>query len=548
MSETKERLIQASELNGEIISLDNIGRCVIFNISNGIMKCENDTSSFMVKYSNSFIKCPYPSTFLHSNLKWNSDMVNTFIKQQFGINKCSKCGYLIDKRMEKSIYKSKQYCHECAKSWFRCPICRQVVPYHKTLIEPQKVYVCTSCYKKLFNNTVANDNPSNLHDYGYYSKMGWSREDFETFIFLCEQMRYSLILRNTDSVKSTPNFSLEIFSVCDEIFLHSLYKIAELYCPNQLDGLSEQSNVINSGFSMFMPKSFTNWPDGHLLLEEHVFREYVENFFDSLKKGVLQFTDYYNTDAEDIIEIRKEDYCLAIKSFEKQPDLSTINDYSSMCFYHDKIDWMDDQKNKLLKLSPLFCLGKNNIEIKHHHDDKVHNKDILYVCKGKIRCEINKHDIKSVSIDVSTQLSKTANLNASYCNKCQLLFMHYEEYERFRLLYGLPNIQFRPMQSDQSPFDSWEDFSVLNLAGYTVNERKGLSDGERHDILRYLLENNIMQKHEIINYLNGFITLRKDNPSMESAIEKWENDLTFIRNFSFDKQEKIHANAVKKYR
>lgn len=463
------------------------------------------------------------------------------------VNKCSKCGIVLGKHVQKTIYKNKLYCPECSKGWFRCNICKHVVPYHKTQIESNKVYICTSCYNQLFNDS-SKKCFTNLHSFEYYSKMGWSREDFETFIFLCEQMRSSLALLITDSVEHNPDFSLEIFKVCEKVFLHSLCKIAELYCPDQLYMVNDNCAIIKDGFSMFMPKSFTNFPYGHLLIEEHAFRAYVENFFDSLRKGVLQFTDYYNTDAEDIQEISKENYYSALKSFEGQPDFSIVNDYSSMCFYHDKIDWKDNLKSKLLKLSPLFSAESNSNEISHQNDANVHKNDILYVCKGKIRCEINKHDVKSVSIDVSTPINKMAHLNASYCNKCKLLFIHYDEYERFRVLYGLPNIQFRPMQSDQSPFDSWEDFSVLNLAGYTVNERKGLSDEERHNILSYLLDNDIIQKHEIINYLNGFIALRKDNPTMESAIEKWENDLTFVRNYSFDKQEKVHAKAIKKYR
>ena len=77
-------------------------------------------------------------------------------------------------------------------------------------------------------------------------------------------------------------------------------------------------------------------------------------------------------------------------------------------------------------------------------------------------------------------------------------------------------------------FDSWQNKSLLNMYGYSVDKNNGLSVQERHDILAFIIENDILSPNKIVNYLQGFISLRKNNRSMSAAIEKWREDISYV--------------------
>ena len=60
---------------------------------------------------------------------------------------------------------------------------------------------------------------------------------------------------------------------------------------------------------------------------------------------------------------------------------------------------------------------------------------------------------------------------------------------------------------------------------------EGLSAEERQGVLAGLVENGVMSAERIEGYLDWFVRFSENNPKRKNAIEKWEEDRRFIRDY-----------------
>lgn len=74
----------------------------------------------------------------------------------------------------------------------------------------------------------------------------------------------------------------------------------------------------------------------------------------------------------------------------------------------------------------------------------------------------------------------------------------------------------------------WSLESILKREGYTVSQREGLTDYERHQILDSVLSRRLMTKRAIVEHIETQIALRRYNSSYREAIEKWKRDLEYL--------------------
>ena len=93
-----------------------------------------------------------------------------------------------------------------------------------------------------------------------------------------------------------------------------------------------------------------------------------------------------------------------------------------------------------------------------------------------------------------------------------------------------------------------EEESVLHLCGYNVNQTDDMSEGQRHIILEYLIKNHVMNKPEIIRYLDFFISRNGKKRNMEVAVSRWEDDVNWVRNYNMCGQRQANIRGMKKYR
>ena len=78
------------------------------------------------------------------------------------------------------------------------------------------------------------------------------------------------------------------------------------------------------------------------------------------------------------------------------------------------------------------------------------------------------------------------------------------------------------------PFGHLNTESIFKICGYTVNSNDNVPDKERHQLLHFLIERNIVTLTQTLDFLQWLINSRIDNPSMHNAIQKWKNDFSYI--------------------
>lgn len=116
--------------------------------------------------------------------------------------------------------------------------------------------------------------------------------------------------------------------------------------------------------------------------------------------------------------------------------------------------------------------------------------------------------------------------NKFYISDTQLKWLHKQK------IY--PAITFRACNDGTIPLDTidFNQFSILSLYGYSAG-KSGLKTHDRRKILRYIMDNNILRKYKIIEYLQSFISLREDREDADYsiAIRDWREDIKYVNDY-----------------
>ena len=86
--------------------------------------------------------------------------------------------------------------------------------------------------------------------------------------------------------------------------------------------------------------------------------------------------------------------------------------------------------------------------------------------------------------------------------------------------------------------------SVLNAMGYTVGMETNLSSSERQKILEDALKSHIFSVHDLISFLNWLIQTRKNQNKFSTAVEKWTEDLKFVKNYEKENRGKVTFEKI----
>ena len=113
-----------------------------------------------------------------------------------------------------------------------------------------------------------------------------------------------------------------------------------------------------------------------------------------------------------------------------------------------------------------------------------------------------------------------------YISDTQLRWLHKRE------VY--PDVIIQPSNDGSEPLITidFQEFSKLALYGYSAGKH-GLDKSDRHKILKHVLDNDIMQKYEIIEHLQGLISLRTERTDRDfsTAIKNWREDIQFVNDY-----------------
>lgn len=177
------------------------------------------------------------------------------------------------------------------------------------------------------------------------------------------------------------------------------------------------------------------------------------------------------------------------------------------------------------------------------------------VRRSVFRCIHQEHDIQDIKavmqIADNYGHEREVRLPAGYCPKCKMYFILDKTYETIRrngtplckvcdektYLIGNGNTYVNGMQLAQQ--------SILMQYGYNVSQQENLSDARRRKILSLLIDNRILTRNDIMNYLDFFIGQRKNIKTQQHAIRKWESDRDFISSYKGEKVPDVMVGKIK---
>ena len=171
--------------------------------------------------------------------------------------------------------------------------------------------------------------------------------------------------------------------------------------------------------------------------------------------------------------------------------------------------------------------------------------DVLYIYKGETKCHREHHPIEAVTASVLGRRGNQAEININYCSCCHKYFLSESEFFHYRDLYGIVCALGIDRHSTGYAAFPLAEYSILRLYGYNVGKEDNLSDEERQNLLKILMDNAYVKKPEIIRYLELFLKMNHSRIEMTDSVSKWESDLNFVRNYQLDKQEKVSISEIK---
>lgn len=123
----------------------------------------------------------------------------------------------------------------------------------------------------------------------------------------------------------------------------------------------------------------------------------------------------------------------------------------------------------------------------------------------------------------------------SYCKGCGRVFLQQNQLKEYVKMFG--NLLCEFITPTNTKFRLGDGFgasfsqdTILSRCGYTVN--KALPIEERRNILNFILQTKKSSRSEIIEILQGFIRIRKNNKAMEDACRIWRSDIDYILSLS----------------
>lgn len=164
--------------------------------------------------------------------------------------------------------------------------------------------------------------------------------------------------------------------------------------------------------------------------------------------------------------------------------------------------------------------------------DKADNT--LYIFKGVNDCSRKNHRTVTTVGVVTGVTGQTIKLQISYCETCKIYFMDYRKFCIYKDVYGvlLGNFVMVEGSACESGYENLASESILKICGYTVNQSDNLSEAKRHSILKFLIDQRIVSKYRILEYLQFFISNARNRHNMKLAVMKWEADLTWVHNYT----------------
>ena len=179
-------------------------------------------------------------------------------------------------------------------------------------------------------------------------------------------------------------------------------------------------------------------------------------------------------------------------------------------------------------------------------------ENILYIGKGTESCLSKGHNIISATGILKNANGDDVEIDVNHCLNCDDYFINQNKFQYYQSVYGLnKNIligNFKIYHKDHSKYFDLDKESLLHICGYNVNKNNDLSVNERRNILLQIINNGIMPKYKVEEYLEYYINNLGLNYNMRNACQKWEEDYEWLLQYELESNEKVYIDKIEKYK
>lgn len=192
---------------------------------------------------------------------------------------------------------------------------------------------------------------------------------------------------------------------------------------------------------------------------------------------------------------------------------------------------------------------------KEDYVNSLPEKQIRYsdgiVVAYSVMCHSKDHYIKPLKGIVKLLINNEEQIDyeiyVGYCSECNTYYCFKSDYQKM-LKHGKPlcavYIDETKINKNKHNNFMYKSQSLLNSIGYNVGQKNDLSIDERHKILEYVLKNSIFSIHDLIAFLNWLIYTRKPLKKYNKAVEKWSEDLEFVKNYEKNSRDEVEVNKL----
>lgn len=183
------------------------------------------------------------------------------------------------------------------------------------------------------------------------------------------------------------------------------------------------------------------------------------------------------------------------------------------------------------------CVDKNKLNQCMNFDATKYQSEIctelnVYSNLKNVSCNSKRHEIYSSNCLCRVPNDKVVRLPIHICKTCGKYFIGMESLKIYEKIYG-KIIAIKYKDNEQCLYNNFGE-SELYKTGYNVKEN-GMTDIERQDHLKFLIETNKMKPFGIIRDLEYAINIHKYKYSDRFAVERWKRDLEYVNNYIDDK-------------
>lgn len=286
----------------------------------------------------------------------------------------------------------------------------------------------------------------------------------------------------------------------------------------------------------------------NLKYEKYIIEDVKKSAYSCLKKGKDGTLVEMNAhEIAHLIHTIHEDLKSAEKSIEEHRKKMPTRKILTLYGDHESDQWLLNRKRLERKYQLLE-------ELEDEMNDcfpqcvGVETPPILYIYKGLIRCQKEKHEMIPATAILYDKNDNEVQINVEYCTECDKYYLEYGLFNRYRERYSILIGNFQ-MYSSSSMYgdNNFALESPLKLSGYNVGQSDGLSKQNREYILARIIHDGIMKKNEVIKYLSHFIRMNGAKTANGIALSKWEDDLSFVQSYDMSIQPRVIIEQVKKY-